>query len=370
MEDKISLIKNCEYHITSFSENDRFSFGFDVGGTKVKCMLLNNNRDVVAEWSFDTTPSTFIQYAKLSSDEILKNLNIPESQVVGYGFGVPGPLNDEKTHALQIVNMQIYEQYPILEKIQDEFGKDKIIALNNDVEGALKGELTQFNDIQNKKVFMITLGTGLGGAYWDGENAVNVEPGHEMFFSEEELESQNSLRMCACNKLGHREPYCNASAVVKNFTDAGGDENLFSDKTKEILELAQSAKSKSEEERTSTEKAAIQALEQYKKDLAKTISLILTEHPSEAFIIGGGVSKSLLEADFVDLQSMINSKTPLCHAFWENRAGSIGNAVDVFNIEEKELAISRAFADIVLDVYIPDMYALKEIMELEVGEER
>lgn len=160
-----------------------YAFGIDVGGTSVKIGFFNEAFDLLESFSIPTNTEQQGKYIlKDIKDAImafLKEKNIDENDVLGYGFGVPGPV--VHNHILKCVNLG-WKHLKIDEAFQALMGKSVIVRSGNDATLAALGEYTQMD--LKKDICFITLGTGVGGGIiiggkgHEGANGAGAEFGH------------------------------------------------------------------------------------------------------------------------------------------------------------------------------------------------
>ena len=163
---------------------------------------------------------------------MLEVSGISSVQIIGYGFGVPVELDENRNTVIKLPNIldengNCIVNYPLRDKIEEVFGKDKIISINNDVEAILISEIALNDDVSNDlDVLMLACGTGFGGALKkSNEFCKNVLTGHDLFIDPytKKLIEENA-RVCNCSGYAHIELYCNIEAVKKDYERFLGSE--------------------------------------------------------------------------------------------------------------------------------------------------
>ncbi|MEW5805520.1 MAG: ROK family protein [Patescibacteria group bacterium] len=140
--------------------------GVDAGGTKIRGVLMQNNKIFKkAEVLHDVkrvTQKVFLNSLFI----VLNSLFTPGVQKIG--IGVPGIVKNNK-----VINAGVVKDLVDLEikKAVEQKYKAKTM-LDNDVNVALRAEMKNLSRAES--VFMLTLGTDIGGAYWENGR---IDPG-------------------------------------------------------------------------------------------------------------------------------------------------------------------------------------------------
>lgn len=150
--------------------------GIDIGGTSVKAAVYNNGR------LLRTGQSSF--YAKPTANELRKAIRHaagPLGALDGVGLCVPGLLNPARTSVVFSVNVPGLEGLMLDRLVPDALGFKTVrpTSVSNDA-------LATANDVFRSRhlsgrLFVLTLGTGVGAAVLDDGQPLDVEggtPGH------------------------------------------------------------------------------------------------------------------------------------------------------------------------------------------------
>lgn len=159
--------------------------GIDVGGTNIKCGIVNSGGEILHLVKFPTIefrklPSFTVGFIKLVKDLLLE---FPEVQHVG--IGLPGTLNKERTHALEVPNIPELNNVHLQEHLETEFPNHSFV-LENDANAAALGEYHFAKEAMPEDYIFVTLGTGVGGAaiidrqIFKGGDGNSMEIGHMM----------------------------------------------------------------------------------------------------------------------------------------------------------------------------------------------
>ncbi len=192
----------------------------DIGGTKIHIGIVNRAGDILAE---DFFPSAFEQPdAKLAMDELLKSFDVMCKKIGvsmaglrGIGVGCTGPVNTEKGTVENPYTLPGWEGFEISKYLSVKSGLP--VKMENDANAALLGEVYQ-RDLRDKKVLMVTVGTGIGVAFWKRgrlhrSGKYHPEMGHVIVSSKGER--------CYCGHKGCMESLCSGKALNKRAFDAG-----------------------------------------------------------------------------------------------------------------------------------------------------
>ncbi|MBL7724497.1 MAG: ROK family protein [Chitinophagaceae bacterium] len=139
--------------------NNKFSIGIDLGGTRIKAVLIDADGNVLSE-NYQPTNDGDDKVWKNAVTRAVKELQaIVKTDKLAIGLSAPGLPNDSNTCiACMPGRMQGLEHF-----IWTDFLLQPTYVLNDAV-AAMMGE-TKFGAARNKKnVVMLTLGTGVGGA--------------------------------------------------------------------------------------------------------------------------------------------------------------------------------------------------------------
>ncbi|MFH1191769.1 MAG: ROK family protein [Candidatus Omnitrophota bacterium] len=193
----------------------KFIIGIDLGGTNLKCALLDSSLKIKAKSSFST--KSFDNQLKLiqciidSVESFIINQKLKRSAILGVGIGVPGPVDTLKGIVHFLPNIPGWKEVK-LKKILEE--KIKLsVFLDNDAKLMTLAEHKAGAARKYKNVLCLTLGTGVGGGliindllYRGADNAAG-EAGHLL------LNEKGPL--CGCGARGCLEAYVGNNKIIK-----------------------------------------------------------------------------------------------------------------------------------------------------------
>jgi len=188
--------------------------GIDIGGTSVKIGLFDTEGNMTKKWSIFTNKEDNGKYIMKEIYQSLINKKIDLEKVVGYGFGVPGPVVNGTV--LQAVNIGWYNYDLALEFSQ--LVSNSNVHVGNDANVAALGEVFKGAAKGKKDIAMITLGTGIGGGIIiDGHSIEGVfGAGGELGHIVVEFDHP---RQCNCGSLGCLETIASATGIKSEFKE-------------------------------------------------------------------------------------------------------------------------------------------------------
>ena len=265
----------------------KYIFGVDLGGTTVKMGLFLSSGELLHTWEIPTRTEKGGKYIlgdiADSVIETLREREISKDDVEGIGIGVPGPVGADGT-VFKCVNLG-WGVFNVADRLQELTGLK--VKAGNDANVAALGEMWQGGGKGCHSIVMITLGTGIGGGIilngeiLSGTNGAAGEVGHIPVWDDE-------TEMCGCGKRGCLEQYGSATGIVrvaKRYLKAHDVPSIlrqYDDFTaKEVCDAAKE-----------NDAIAIEILDLVGKTLGKALACISCVVNTEAFVIGGGVSRA------------------------------------------------------------------------------
>jgi len=196
--------------------------GVDLGATHTKIGVVD---DLGRTLSYRTIPTAVNGSAgddlKRIAEEVLDTIHgtpLQASDVSRIGLGSPGPMDLHKGLLLTPVNMPLWHNFPLRERLGQLCGLPVTIA--NDGAAAAFGEFWLGSGRNVHSLVMLTLGTGIGGGIIvegksiDGFHGHGAECGHII------VDYHDNARRCGCGRPGHLEAYASGTAIVKRTVEA------------------------------------------------------------------------------------------------------------------------------------------------------
>ena len=199
---------------------NRLMGAVDIGGTKVQIGLVTGNGKFLGTTGFSTdsrkqSGEDAMQKIADALRALCEDAHIPMESLCGIGVFCAGPVDTQKGTVENPYTLPRWEGLPLAELLSDATGLP--VKLENDANGALLGEVFA-RGIAHKRVLMVTLGTGIGVAFWDGEGVYRTgryhpEMGHIIV--------TNEGPVCYCGHRGCFESLCSGKAINARVQAAG-----------------------------------------------------------------------------------------------------------------------------------------------------
>ncbi|MFY9484314.1 MAG: ROK family protein [Patescibacteria group bacterium] len=262
------------------------AIGVDIGATKIAAGLVQESGRMLeqAERPTPKDPDQAVETIRLMVERFLKR----GAQVIG--VGAPGQMDSAKGIILDSPNLPQWKNYPLKEKLETKLNTD--IVLDNDASAALAGELWQGAARGKKTVLMLTLGTGVGGALWQGgklwrgDDGTGAELGHTVIDPTYPDRCEQAHQGCLESMIGGA---VNEKKYGKGLKDLFEDNNF---------------------------------LTEWRNNLEKGIKALVARFDPEIVVLGGGVIRD--QAKF--LPQLQAAGLPVVAATAGPRAGIIGAA--------------------------------------------
>ena len=255
----------------------KFIIAIDLGGTNLKCALLDSNLKIKARSSFGTksfdNKYRLIQGITDAIDSFILKQKLTRSAILGIGIGVPGPVDTLKGIVHFLPNIPGWKEVK-LKLILEQ--KTKLpVFVDNDAKLMTLAEHEAGAAKNYKNVLCLTLGTGVGGGliindllYRGPDNAAG-EVGHFP------LNARGP--QCGCGAWGCLETYVGNHRLINDARKLFGPKITL----ERVSALAQENNLK-----------AISFWSQVGKKLGLALSGVINLLNLEMIVIGGGVSSS------------------------------------------------------------------------------
>ena len=194
--------------------------GIDLGGTNLKLGLVSPDGQILERLSTPTEAQAGPDHVLARMAQAVRDLGakagIDVADVAAVGVGSPGPLDSKAGVVLFTPNMAGWNNVPVRDTLQADLGRP--VVLENDANVAAYGEFRCGAGRAVRNMFLLTLGTGVGGGIvldgrlFRGTTDTGAELGHIIV--------QHNGRRCGCGNHGCLEAYASATAVVGRFAEA------------------------------------------------------------------------------------------------------------------------------------------------------
>jgi glucokinase len=186
----------------------RLAIGIDIGGTKVKAGVVDED-GIVLEGATRDTPSTNPRLVEDAIAEIVTDMR-RRHYVVAVGIGAAGFVDSTRSTVLFAPHLA-WRNEPLRDAVRRRVGLSALV--DNDANCAAWAEW-RFGAAQNESdLVCITLGTGIGGGLviggqlHRGRNGIGGEFGH--------MQVVEGGHPCECGNRGCWEQYASANALVR-----------------------------------------------------------------------------------------------------------------------------------------------------------
>ena len=295
---------------------ERFIIAIDLGGTNLKCALLDSVLKIKAKSLFST--KSFDNKQKLIGgivnciNNFILSQNLTKSSILGVGIGLPGPVDTFKGVVHFLPNIPGWKEVGLKKILEQETelpvfidNDAKLMALAEHKVGSAKG----YNN-----VLCLTLGTGVGGgliignSLYRGEDNAAGELGH--------IPLNEYGPACGCGSEGFLEVYIGNARIIKDARKLFGSKITL----EKVSQLAQRKNAK-----------AVKFWHEVGKKLGLALSGIVNLLNLDAIVIGGGLSgagkvlfKSVKKTIFTRAMSVQAKRVSIFKARLGNDAGIIG----------------------------------------------
>ncbi|MDD5561449.1 MAG: ROK family protein [Candidatus Omnitrophica bacterium] len=294
----------------------RFIIAIDLGGTNLKCALLDSHLKIKAKTSFST--KSFSSKQELiggiidSINSFILRLNLTKSSIMGVGIGLPGPVDTFKGLVHFLPNIPEWKEVRLKKVLEHKTGlrvfidnDAKLMALAEHKAGSAKGY---------GNVLCITLGTGVGGgliignSLYRGKDNAAGEIGH--------VPLNEDGPVCGCGSRGCLEAYVGNTRIIKEARKIFGPDITL----EKVSRLAQADNAR-----------AVRFWDEVGRKIGSVLSGIVNLLNLDAIVIGGGISyagralfKSINQVILLRAMSVQAKRVSIFKAKLGNDAGIIG----------------------------------------------
>lgn len=268
----------------------KYIYGIDLGGTTVKMGLFDNEGNIIDKWEIVTRKedngSQILPDIAASVKDKNSEKNIAIEEIEGIGIGVPGPVTEDG-RVLKCANLG-WGVLSVTDELRHLTGIAKVKA-GNDANVAALGEQWRGGGRGFDSIVMVTLGTGVGGGVIQngkiltGSNGAAGEIGHLKV-------NPHETATCGCGGHGCLEQYSSATAIMRHarklVSETEEESYLRQFETEKITgkEIFDAYKA--------DDNLAKQVVKRFAEYLGLGLANVAAVVDTQAFVIGGGVSKN------------------------------------------------------------------------------
>lgn len=145
---------------------DTYKIGVDVGGTKMKAVLLSHHK-VIEEGELATPQDNtdhFLNMLKALLDPLLEKADTDKKKIEGIGLSIAGMHDLRNGKIVYSPNITYLNNLEVVKEVEKRWGYSA--KLDNDANCFLRAEAKMGAGEKFNNLFGITIGTGIGGAWW------------------------------------------------------------------------------------------------------------------------------------------------------------------------------------------------------------
>jgi len=266
--------------------NQQIAIGVDLGGTLVRVgafdtdgQLLFQNEAKIAS----IKPESGIRLIEQLIHETLAFINLPS--LLGIGIGSTGPVDPLRGTINNPYTLAGWNNVPIVERLNKAF--DTPVRLENDADTVALGEYWQGAGRGSKRLYAVTVGTGVGTAFivdgkiYRGLDGSHPEGGHQLI-------DPNGPE-CYCGHRGCWESLISGPAISSRARSAPNNDHL--------IDLALGDPSRIEarfvaEAARAGDATAVAIMQQAAHDFSFGIINVISFFVPDVLVLSGGVMKS------------------------------------------------------------------------------
>ncbi len=192
-----------------------YCVGIDLGGTNLKAGLLDEQANVLCNFSVPTEADKGVEQVVNNIAEAAERAigegGVEREAVIGIGIGSPGPLSHRRGVVIKPGNIPCLRDVPMRDMIAERTGLQT--TLENDANAAAWGEFWAGAGKDVNDLVMFTLGTGVGGGIITEGKLLRgyFENGAELGH----VYVQPGGRACSCGQKGCLEAYSSAYNLAR-----------------------------------------------------------------------------------------------------------------------------------------------------------
>ncbi|MGO5165290.1 MULTISPECIES: ROK family protein [unclassified Candidatus Paralachnospira] len=291
-----------------------YFIGIDVGGTNVKLMIMDEEKQVVAKTQIPTKAERGYEAV---SDDMIETLDrmfekngIREPKIQALAMGLPGTVDRKAGETVYLAKLR-WDGFNPAKKLGEYYRAPYFIE--NDANINALGEYA-FGESGKENLLLLTLGTGVGGGIiingkiFGGAANMAGEFGHMMVQTE-------GGDICLCGRRGHLEAYCSGTAMMRDALEMMKNrrKTILHQYVKEnegVYDNSMVTRGVKEGDATCRE-----ILNRFISYLAAGISTLMMLFNPEVVLIGGGVSNAgdlLIEPLNQKCREMVLSERSYC----------------------------------------------------------
>ena len=184
------------------------TFGIDLGGTNVRCGVVDGDGVIVADRRAATHPGASWSELVAAMVGLVRALAVDHPDAPAVGVGAAGLVTREG-EVLYAPNIPGLRRAPVRAALVEEL--ELPVFVDNDANAAAHGELVHGAARGARYALVITLGTGIGGGIIARERVIRGAHGFAAEIGHFQIDPDGPV--CACGERGHWEAFASGSAL-------------------------------------------------------------------------------------------------------------------------------------------------------------
>ena len=190
--------------------------GIDIGGTNMNIGLVSEDGQVLNDTVIPTCREKGPEDAlNRIAESLIQMLQAhKKNDCRGIGIGIPGLLDTDKGCIIEASNLPGWESYSIIGHLSAKMNMP--VFIENDANLAALGEYWLGAGHGADNLFMVTLGSGIGGAILTGGKILKMHPSAGEFGH---MIIERSGATCTCGRRGCLETYISKHGFERMFRE-------------------------------------------------------------------------------------------------------------------------------------------------------
>ncbi len=209
-----------------------YIIGIDVGGTNMRGILLDGEK-ILQSYTLSTPKNDldkFYSFLKALIEPLVEKSKQNKKKITGIGLSVAGMHDFNKGKIIKSPNITYLNEEDICANVEKRLNFP--VKFDNDANCFLRAEIKLGAGVKFKNAFGMTLGTGIGGAWWlnnkiyQGSHGGAGEVGHTLLYNSQIEEIEETYQRLTSNNPAQlaEQAYRGEDIAEKTFKQIG--ENL------------------------------------------------------------------------------------------------------------------------------------------------
>ena len=210
----LSTLECQEKEKNTERENRLYFIGIDIGGTKIAAVLTDIQGTVFYRKKILVNESSKRDLLNITYNLIREFIKVAQDNgknIAAIGIAIASVIDDDKSTLLYSPSYREWEGFNLKSAVSKEF--NYLTVIENDLNAAAWGEKCKGNGKSFSSFVMMTIGTGVGGAYIY-ENKLHKNLTNSFYVGHVNLFPQNGLP-CTCGMTGCLQTVISGTAIQK-----------------------------------------------------------------------------------------------------------------------------------------------------------